>query len=95
MILFSTVAVVSSQTLYCLNLTAKEKLTANDLQAYKYWLYEHSEIDTFQALVRWLGIRVQIMDETKDEKRDDRNDDKRRNRGFPSTMYQDDVKLTF
>ena len=67
---------------HSLNLTAKEKLTASDLQAYKYWLYEHSEIDTFEALVRWLEIRVQIMDETKDERRDDRNDDKRRNRGF-------------
>ena len=37
---------------HSLNLTAKEKLTASDLQAYKYWLYEHSEIDTFEALVR-------------------------------------------
>ena len=69
-----------------LNLTAKEKLSAKDVEAYKYWLFERSERDTFQNLVSWLEMRVQIMDETKDERRDDKSDDKvekkRRDRGF-------------
>ena len=69
-----------------LNLTAKEKLSAKDVEAYKYWLFERSERDTFENLVSWLEMKVQIMDETKDERRDDKSDDKvdkkRRDRGF-------------
>jgi hypothetical protein len=69
-----------------LNLTAKEKLSAKDVEAYKYWLFERSERDTFENLVSWLEMKVQIMDETRDERRDDKNDDKvekkRRDHGF-------------
>jgi hypothetical protein len=67
-----------------LNLTAKDKLSAKDVEAYKYWLFERSERDTFENLVSWLEMN--IMDETKDERRDDKSDDKvekkRRDRGF-------------
>jgi hypothetical protein len=51
-------------------------LSAKDVEAYKYWLFERSERDTFENLVSWLEMKVQIMDETKDERRDDKNDDK-------------------
>ena len=69
-----------------LNLTAKEKLSANDVQAYKYWLREHNEKDTLETLVRWLEIRVEIMDETKEERQEDKHDEKRRNRGFSGNI---------
>ena len=36
-----------------LNLTAKEKLPQDDVQAYKYCLIEHSREDTFETLVEW------------------------------------------
>lgn len=57
-----------------LNLKAKEKLPVKNVKAYKYWLYEQGEQDTFENLVSWLEMRVQIMDETKDERRDDKSD---------------------
>ena len=46
-----------------LNLTAKQKLSQRDVQAYKYWLIEHLREDTFETLVEWVELRVQIMEE--------------------------------
>ena len=81
-----------------LNLTAKEKLSQQDVQAYKYWLIEHSREDTFGTLVEWVELRVQIMEEALEEtsglgskpedKRDSRGNDRRRNRGFNSIHKQ-------
>ena len=50
-----------------LNLTAKEKLSEEDVQTYKYWCFERQEEDNFESLVRWLEMRVQIMDEAREE----------------------------
>ena len=77
-----------------LNLTAKEKLSQRDVQAYKYWLIEHSN-DNFETLVEWVELQVQIMEEaqeetsglgTKPEERKYlRGNDRRHNRGFNNT----------
>ena len=45
-----------------LNLTAKEKLPEEDVQAYKYWLMDHSREDNFEALEEWVELRVQVME---------------------------------
>ncbi len=50
-----------------LNLTVKEKLPEEDIRAYKHWLHKHDEDDTFEKLVQWIEIRVQIMDEALEE----------------------------
>lgn len=50
-----------------LNLTSKEKLPEEDVQRYKAWLLEHSKEDTFETLVEWVELRVQIMEEAKEE----------------------------
>lgn len=50
-----------------LNLTAKEKLSEEDVQAYKHWLIDHSLEDRFESLIEWVEIRVQIMEEAKEE----------------------------
>jgi hypothetical protein len=39
-----------------LNLTAKEKLTEDNVQSYKYWLFEHDREDCFENLVDWVEI---------------------------------------
>ena len=75
-----------------LNLTAKEKLSQQDVQAYKYWLIEHYREDIFEDLVEWVELRVQIMEEAledtsglankPDDKKEFRGSDRRRNRGF-------------
>ena len=44
-----------------LNLTAKEKLWEEDVQAYKHWLIDHSLEDSFESLIEWVEIRVQII----------------------------------
>ena len=87
-----------------LNLTAKEKLSQQDVQAYKYWLIEHSREDTFGTLVEWVELRVQIMEEALEEtsglgskpedKRDSRGNDRRRNRGFNSIHKQTSCIVT-
>ena len=64
-----------------LNLTAKEKLSQEDVQTYKYWLFEHSREDTFETLVEWVELRVRIMEEAEEETKDPKNNEKRR-RGF-------------
>ena len=48
-----------------LNLTAKEKLSEEDVQAYKHWLIGHSLEDSFESLIEWVKIRVQIMEEAR------------------------------
>ena len=71
-----------------LNLTAKEKLPEEDVQAYKYWLMDHSREDNFEALEEWVELRVQVMEEAKEEtngirkKTDNRVEQKKRFRGF-------------
>ncbi|XP_028393185.1 uncharacterized protein LOC114517596 [Dendronephthya gigantea] len=70
-----------------LNLTAKEKLSEEDLQSYKYWLCEHSKEDCFQTLVEWIEMKVRILDEVKEEVSSDvkcgtRTDNRKNNRGL-------------
>jgi len=50
-----------------LSLTAKEKLSKDDIQAYKHWLIDHSLEDSFESLIDWVEIRVQIMEEAREE----------------------------
>ena len=50
-----------------LNLTAKEKLSEEDVLAYKHWLIDHSLEDSFESLLEWVEIRVQIMEEAREE----------------------------
>ena len=85
-------------TCQSLNLTAKEKLS-EDVQAYKYWLIERSLEDTFEILVEWVELRVQIMEEAKketsglgrreidtpDERRGDKRDKRRPVSGYNTT----------
>ena len=75
-----------------LNLTAKEKMPEEDVQACKLWPFDRNEKDTFKALVRWVKMRVQIIDEAREETGelrgrktgtfDERRDDRRRVKGF-------------
>ena len=71
-----------------LNLSAKEKLTEHDVQAYKYWLKDHAKEDCFESLVDWVELRVQIMGEAREEmegfgrKNDERGKGRTRFRGF-------------
>ena len=46
-------------------LTAKEKVSEEGVQAYKYWLIERSLEDSFETLVEWVEPKVQIMEEAK------------------------------
>ena len=50
-----------------LNLTAKEKLSEEDVQAYKHWLINPSLEDNFESLIEWVEICVQIMEEAREE----------------------------
>ena len=82
-----------------LNFTAKDKLSEEDVQAYKYWLINRSLEDTFETLVEWVELKVQIMEEAKeetsglgkrkvdkpDERRGDRRDERRHVRGYNTT----------
>ena len=83
-----------------LNLISKEKLPEEDVQCYKSWLIEHSKEDTFETLVAWVELRVQIIEETREETRGletrrERNGDqrmnRRRERGF-NTMSKGSLK---
>ena len=69
-----------------LNLTAKEKLSEDDVQSYKYWLIDRALEDNFESLVEWVELRVQIMEEAKKETSGVRGD-RTRARGF-STRSQ-------
>lgn len=50
-----------------LNLTAEEKLSEKDIQAYKNWCFERQEEDNFKSLVQWLEVKVQIVHEAQEE----------------------------
>ena len=50
-----------------LSLTAKQKLSEDDVQAYKHWLIDHSLENSFKSLIDWVEIRVQIMEEAREE----------------------------
>jgi len=50
-----------------LSLTAKEKLSEDDVQTYKHWLIYHSLEDIFESLVDWVEIRLQIPVEAREE----------------------------
>ena len=39
-----------------LNLTAKEKMPEEDVQACKLWPFDRNEEDTFEALVQWVKM---------------------------------------
>jgi hypothetical protein len=70
-----------------LNLTAKEKLSEDDIQSYKYWLTEHDKEDCSEALVEWVEMKVQIMDEAKEEANSEskasvKPESRKNNRGF-------------
>ena len=67
-------------------LTAREKLSANDFQTYKYSIREYNEKDTLETLLRCLEIRVEIMDETQEERQEDKHDEKSGNRGFSGNI---------
>ena len=78
-----------------LNLTAKEKIPEEDLQAYKLWLFEQKERDTFETLVQWVEMKVEIMDEAREEagefykrnnaRSDYKKDDRRHVKGFSTS----------
>ena len=79
-----------------LNLT--EKLSGEDVQTYKYWCFERQEEDNFESLVRWLEMRVQIMDEAWEEtgeyvnRRTNRPEEQRRfNKGLPYDKKRKEV----
>ena len=81
-----------------LNLISKEKLPEEDVQCYKSWLIEHSKEDTFEKLVEWIELKVQIMEEAKEEtsglgasRNCDQRINRRRERGF-NTMYKGNGK---
>ncbi len=68
-------------------MTAKEKLSEEDVQAYKYWLIDRSREDNFESLVEWVELHVQVMEEAKEEtkgieKMEKREEQKKRFRGF-------------
>ncbi len=70
-----------------LNLSAKEKLSEQDIQAYKFWLMDHSRNDCFESLVDWVELKVEVMEEAKEETQGGHRSDKdpqerQRYRGF-------------
>ena len=64
-----------------LNLAAKEKLSEEDIQSYKYFLIDRALEDNFESLVEWVELRVQIMEKAKEETSGLRGD-RTRARGF-------------
>ena len=48
---------------HSLSLSAKEKLSEQDVQAYKFWLIDHSREDTFESLVDWIELRVEVINQ--------------------------------
>ncbi len=61
------------------------------MQAYKYWLRDHSCEDNFDSLLEWIEIRVQIMEEAHEEtkgigKKEERGANfKKRQRGYATS----------
>jgi len=39
----------------------------DDVQAYKHWPIDHSLEDSFESLIEWVEIQVQIMEEAREE----------------------------
>ena len=37
------------------------------MRTYKHWLIDHSLEDSFESLIEWVEIRVQIMEEAREE----------------------------
>ena len=60
-------ALIAIQDRKSLNFTAKEKRLERDIQAYKFWLVQNNEEDTFESLIGWLEIKIQLIDETQEE----------------------------
>ncbi|CAB4018622.1 Hypothetical predicted protein, partial [Paramuricea clavata] len=66
----------------------RKKLTEDDVQSYKYCLFEHDREDCSENLVDRVEMKVHIMDEAKEEAGGDskggdtRTDNRRNNRGF-------------
>ena len=50
-----------------LNLSAKEKLSEEDIQAYKFWLLDHSREDCFESQVEWVELKAEVMEEAREE----------------------------
>ena len=50
-----------------LNLSAKEKLSEEDIQAYKFWLMDHSRENCFESLVEWIELKAEVMEEAREE----------------------------
>ena len=50
-----------------LSLTAKEKLSEDDVQAYKHWRIDRSLEDSYESLLEWVEIGVLIMEEAREE----------------------------
>ena len=73
-----------------LNLSAKEKLSEEDIQAYKFWLMDHFREDCFESLVDWIELKAEVMEEAKEEasggkkpdKHGDSHHERKRFRGF-------------
>ena len=81
-----------------LNLISKEKLPEEDVRCYKSWLMKHLKEDTFETLVEWVELKVQIMEEAKEKtiglganRNGDQRTNRRRERGF-SMMYKGNGK---
>lgn len=49
------------------NLTAKEMLSEEAVQAYKHWICDHSLEDNFESLIEWVELRVQLMQEAREQ----------------------------
>ena len=74
-----------------LNLSAKEKLSEEDIQAYKFWLLDHSREDCFESLVEWVELKAEVMEKAtgeetdrgqKPDKHEDSHPERKRFRGF-------------
>ena len=73
-----------------LNLSAKEKLSEEDIQAYKFWLLDHSREDCFESQVEWVELKAEVMEEAREEtdrgqkpdKHGDSHHERKRFRGF-------------
>ena len=74
------------------NFTAKEKLSEEDVQSYKYWLIDRALEDNFETLVEWVELRVQIMEEAKEETSGVRGD-RTRARGFTTRALKQRAAL--
>ena len=49
------------------SLTAKEKLSDDDVRTYKHWLIDTSLEDSFESLIDCVEFPVQVMEEAREE----------------------------